>query len=305
MRASNTNLAPLRRRLSPAPSGKTATLIKLPVAPIAGEVTPQVKRQKALIVRGTFPYRRLYLGLLSPILLLVFWDIASRTDLVPQLILPSPETVYGALTSMIASGDLAANLTISIRRVASGFAAGALIGLMFGAAMGLSPRIERFLRPTFLAVAQIPVLAWIPFLMILFGIGEALKIVIIAEAALIPTMLNTLDGFRNIPKAYLELGRIYKFGKLQTLRRIMLPGALLPIFTGLRYGLTHAWQSLVVVELLASTEGVGYQMVMARQLFQLDVMIATMIVIGIIGFALDKMLAQAETMLAQRYESAT
>lgn len=306
MRASNTNLAPLRRRLIPAPSGKTATLIKLPVAPIAGEATLQVQQQqKAIAVRGAFPYRRLCLGLLSPILLLFFWDIASRAGLVPQLILPSPETVYSALASMVASGDLAANLTISVRRVASGFAAGALIGLVLGAAMGLSPRVERFLRPTFLAVAQIPVLAWIPFLMILFGIGEALKIVIIAEAALIPTMLNTLDGFRNIPKAYLELGRIYKFGKLQTLRRIMLPGALLPIFTGLRYGLTHAWQSLVVVELLASTEGVGYQMVMARQLFQLDVMIATMIVIGIIGFTLDKLLAQAETTLARRYGGAT
>jgi sulfonate transport system permease protein len=188
--------------------------------------------------------------------------------------------------------------------VALGFAAGAGLGLLLGAGMGLSPRLERFLRPTFLTVAQIPVLAWIPFLMILFGIGEALKIVIIANAALIPVTLNTLDGFRNVPRAYLEVGRIYKFNKLQILRSIMLPGALLPIFTGLRYGLTHAWHSLVVVELLASTEGLGYQMVLARQLFQLDVMIATMIIIGVIGFTLDKILAQAETSLGRRYGAA-
>ncbi|MDE1172629.1 MAG: ABC transporter permease [Parvibaculaceae bacterium] len=265
-----------------------------------GDGTPKVQSRGEPQTRG----RRVLLGALTPALLLVLWEISSRANLVTPLILPSPETVYSAFLSLVNSGDLAANLSISIRRVVSGFAAGALLGLALGASMGLSPRFERFLRPSFLAVAQIPTLAWIPFLMILFGIGETLKIVIIAEAALVPTTLNTLDGFRNIPKAYLEVARIYKFNRRQILRKIMLPGALLPVFTGLRYGLTHAWQSLVVVELLASTEGIGYQMVMARQLFQLDVMIATMAVIGIIGFILDKLLALGEMRLSRRYGAA-
>jgi len=302
MSISSLGRAPRRAPVEPQPK-RSAAVIVLPTTTAPAKETQQ-HQQPARPKAHALIRRHVLLGALTPLALLALWAASSRAGLVPQLILPAPATVYESFIALVQSGELFTNLSISVQRVAFGFAAGAGLGLVFGASMGLSPRIERFLRPTFLAIAQIPVLAWIPFLMIIFGIGEALKIVIIAKAALIPATLNTLDGFRNIPRGYLEVGRIYKLNKLQILRSIMLPGALLPVFTGLRYGLTHAWQSLVVVELLASTEGLGYQMVMARQLFQLDVMIATMIVIGIIGFALDKILAQAETSLGRRYGAA-
>lgn len=202
---------------------------------------------------------------------------------------------------MIVNGDLAANLGISLKRVALGFAAGAASGLLLGTLIGLSRTIEALLKPTLTAFVQVPVLAWIPMLMIPFGIGETLKLVAIGMAAFTPVVMNTAKGFHQVPKNLVEIGTIYRLNWVQRTLHIMLPGALPAIFVGLRLSLTYAWHSLVVVELVASTEGIGYMAVMARQMFQLDVMLATMMVIGIVGFALDRSLRSAEGELARRY----
>ena len=195
---------------------------------------------------------------------------------------------------MWASGDLQGHIAISLLRVIEGFAVGAVLGLALGVAMGLSPVVDDYTRPLFTAVAQIPSLGWIPFLMMIFGIGETLKIVVIAKAAFVPMTLNTAAGIRGIPRGYAEVADALRFTRWQRLRLLVLPGAIAPIFTGIRYGLTHAWLALVAVELLASSEGLGYLLVYGRQMFWLDTVIMAMIVIGLIGFVLDKGLERLE-----------
>jgi ABC-type nitrate/sulfonate/bicarbonate transport system permease component len=116
---------------------------------------------------------------------------------------------------------------------------------------------------------QIPVLAWLPFVLLLVGIGEPLKYILIAKAALVPVALNTLQGFRQTPAALREVGQVYGFSRRQEVLEIVLPHAVPTIFTGVRLGFTKAWLSLVVVELVASSEGLGYLIVYGRQLFQL------------------------------------
>jgi sulfonate transport system permease protein len=208
------------------------------------------------------------------------------------------------LRDLAATGDLSSNLVFSFARVAIGFALGAVAGLGLGAAMGLSPTVDRLLRPTFMIVSQVPVLGWLPLLMLLLGIGEALKIAIIALAAFTPVTLNTLNGIRNVPEKLVEVARIYGFTRWQLIRKVVAPSTVPPVFTGLRFGLTHAWHALVAVELLASTEGLGYLMVWSRQLFQLDVMMAVILVIGAVGFGMDKVLAGGEALLNRRYGGA-
>jgi sulfonate transport system permease protein len=154
-----------------------------------------------------------------------------------------------------------------------------------------------------LVAVAAPAIGWIPLLMLLVGIDESLKIIIIARAALVPVTLNTLTGIRNVPAGFLDVGRVFQFSHAQVLRRIVLPAAVPPIFTGIRYGLTHAWLALAAVELLASSEGLGYQLVWGRQMFQLDVVLAAMAVIGSIGFVMDRALALVEHRL-QRWQSA-
>jgi sulfonate transport system permease protein len=141
--------------------------------------------------------------------------------------------------------------------------------------------------------------------MLLLGIGEALKIVLVAKAVFTPVTLGTTAGIRGVPARYLELARVLRLAGLRTLYRVVLPSALPQLFSGFRYGLTHAWLSLVAVELLASYEGVGYLMVYSRQLFQLDVMVAIMLVIAAVGLVLDRLLSLGESWLVRRFGGAS
>jgi sulfonate transport system permease protein len=244
------------------------------------------------------------LGWIVPAILLLAWWASAATHLVPEQILPAPAVVVQAFSTLVGSGDLQNNLLISLGRIAYGFFGGALAGLAFGAGMAFSDGFARFVRPTFLIVSQIPVLAWLPFLMLLLGIGEALKIVLVAKAVFVPVTLSTFAGVRSVPAQWLELARVLQFGRWKTLYRVVLPAALPQLVGGLRYGLTHAWLALVAVELLASYEGIGYLMVYSRQLFQLDVMVAIMLVIGAIGLLFDRVLALGEAWLRRCYGGA-
>ena len=244
-------------------------------------------------------------GLVVPAALLAVWYGVTAAHWLPEQILPAPGAVLAAFETLVQYGDLVRNLGISLGRVAYGFGAGTLAGLLLGAGMGFSDSIARFVRPTFLAIAQIPILAWLPFFMLLLGIGEALKIVLVAKAVFTPVTLGTCAGIRAVPERYLELARVLGLSRAHTLRSVVLPAALPQLFSGFRYGLTHAWLSLVAVELLASFEGVGYLMVYSRQLFQLDVMVAVMLVIGLIGLLLDRALALGEARLRRRFGGAS
>lgn len=229
-----------------------------------------------------------------PLALFALWYLAARFEWIPPQVLPAPDAVLATLQELYRSGELWANLQISALRVAGGFAVGLAGGLALGAAMGLSPRFRDYVYPTFKAFSQVPVLGWLPLLMLLVGIDEALKIILIAKAALVPIAINTYKGIHNVPIRYLEVARVLKLTRWQTLSRVVFPAAAAPIWNGVRYGLTHAWLALVVVELLASSEGLGYMIVYGRQLFQLDMVIAAVIVVGAVGFTLDKALALAE-----------
>jgi sulfonate transport system permease protein len=243
------------------------------------------------------------IAFLFPLALLGLWFVSARFGWVPPQILPAPSEVGSALLDLGRSGELASNSAISLLRVVEGFTVGSLTGLLLGIAMGLSRPAEDCLKPLFTAFAQVPTLGWIPFLMLLVGVGEPLKILVIAKAAFVPVALNTFAGIRAVPPMYAEVGAVFRFSRWQLLHRVVLPAAVPSIFTGLRYGLTHAWNALVAVELLASAEGLGYLLVWGRQMFWLDTMMGAMIVIGIVGFGLDRIMAVIEQRL-QRWRLA-
>lgn len=232
-----------------------------------------------------------------PLAVLALWWLAARHEWIAPQVLPSPEAVALTLAESARSGELWANLQVSLLRVLGGFGVGLAGGLLLGVAMGLSPTVKDYLYPTFKAFSQVPVLGWLPLLMLLVGIDEALKIILISKAALVPIALNTYKGIQGVPTRYIEVGRVLRFSRWQMLSRVVFPAALAPIWNGVRYGLTHAWLALVVVELLASSEGLGYMIVFGRQLFQLDVVLAAVVVVGAVGYLLDKLLALVEQRL--------
>lgn len=232
-----------------------------------------------------------------PLALLALWQLSAVQGWVPEQVLPPPAQVFGTFAELARSGELWDHLSISLVRVFSGFGIGLLAGLVLGAAMGLSPTLRDYVFPLFKAFSQVPVIGWLPLLMLLVGIDEGLKFLLIAKATLVPVVINTCQGIAGVPNRYIEVARIYRYSRWQMLTRVVFPAATAPIWNGVRYGLTHAWLALVVVELLASSEGVGFLIVYGRQLFQLDVVLAAVLAVGIFGLLLDKLLARTEAWL--------
>lgn len=239
-----------------------------------------------------------------PLLLLAVWQLAATRGWISPLILPAPATVLGTLRELAADGTLAANLAASAVRVARGFAVGAAVGLALGVAFGHSPALRAWVQPTVLAAHQVNVVAWIPLLILVFGIDESLKTAAIAYASVLPVLVNTAKGIAGTPARWFELARVHRLRRHEVLWRISLPAALPSLFTGIRSGLGAAWMSLVAVEMVASSEGVGFMVVWGRQLFQLDVVLAAILVIGAVGLGLDLALSAVERRLRRSHRAA-
>jgi sulfonate transport system permease protein len=236
-------------------------------------------------------------GLILPLVLLGLWQYAVNQHWLAEQILPAPALVWQSLVELWENGDLVANLSISLSRLGWSLAIGGGAGLLLGLAMGVSDTVKAYLYPGFQLVSQFPVIGWVPLLIIFAGIGEALKISAISIAVVVPVAVNTYKGIRNIPRAALEVAAVYRFTFWQKVRRLVIPAASGSIFNGLRQGVMQAWLSLVFVELLASSEGIGYLMVWGRQLLQLDIVVVGMLVIGAVGIVLDRLLAWCESRL--------
>jgi sulfonate transport system permease protein len=241
---------------------------------------------------------------LLPTLLLALWTIGSERGWIAPQILPPPARVYDTLVELARSGDLASHTLISVQRVLVGFGIGTLCGFALGAGLGLSRTLEAYVLPSFNAVVQIPVLGWLPFLLLLVGVGEPLKYILIAHAALVPVTLSTLQGFRQAPATLDEVARGYGYSRWQRIVHVVLPAAVPTLATGVRLAFTKAWLALVVVELVASSEGLGYLIVNGRQLFQLDLVMAAVVVVGAIGFVVNHLLDSLEARLRRGRPSA-
>ncbi|WP_180015095.1 ABC transporter permease [Acinetobacter sp. YH16031] len=227
------------------------------------------------------------IGALFPIALLYLWHVSVERNWVNPLLLPAPELVWVALKDLYQTGELWSNLSVSLSRIGYGFSAGIVLALVLGLTMGLSRRAEAYIWPTFKAINLVPVIGWIPLLILLVGIDEALKIILIAKAALVPMTINVFKGVRNIPQQLTEVAEVYQLSTWSRFKNVVLPGAFISFIGGLRLSLASSWGALVAVELLASSEGIGYVMVYGRQIFQLDVVMATVVVIGLVGFGFD------------------
>lgn len=239
----------------------------------------------------------LALAWVLPLLLLLLWHASTNARWIPEQVLPTPGQVLDALRGAWTSGELLENLRISAVRVLLGFSLGACGGLTLGIALGLSRTFNAYVFPLFKAISQVPVIGWLPFLMLLVGIDEALKFLLIAKATLVPVTVNTCQGIQGVSNAHVEVAKVFRLSRVQLLTKVVFPAATAQIWTGLRYGFTHAWLALVVVELLASSEGIGFMIVYGRQLFQLDIVLAAVVVVGVIGFLIDKVLSLSEAHL--------
>lgn len=154
------------------------------------------------------------------------------------------------------------------------FLAASVVGVVLGSVMGMSPKIRAILQPTVTCFRQIPMIAWMPLIILWCGIGDKAKVVLIVIAAFFPVLVNTENGIETTPDSYLEAARHYKLTPVKMFTRVYLPHALPSILVGLKLGLSVSWMAVVGAELIASTSGIGYRMSNVRSLMQSGVLAA-------------------------------
>lgn len=230
--------------------------------------------------------------ILLPVLILVLWQATTRIGLFPPVILPAPIEVFNSFTDQLQSGQLIADISISMQRVLEGYFISVFAGISLGVLMGISERVNKFFILTFTAIRQIPMIAWMPLIILWAGIDEASKIVVIVIGSFFPILLNTINGIRLIPQNYLEVGRMYKLSKWDLLIKIYFPSAMPSIFVGLKVGLGISWMVVVAAEIIAASSGVGYRINDARSLMQPEVVIVGMIMIALVGVLMDQILSR-------------
>ncbi|QXI38689.1 ABC transporter permease [Pseudomonas xantholysinigenes] len=224
---------------------------------------------------------------LLPLALAALWVVASHAHWMSEQILPAPGLVWQTALEF-GSGELWGHLWISLQRLCWGLLAGISSGLLLGTWLGGSRRAQTWVLPTFVALAQIPTLAWIPLFMLFFGIGELLKLVVLVKAVVVPVTLHTLVGVRDAQPKLREAAATLRLPRHLLFLRLLLPAALPAFLAGVRLALAAGWTSLLAVELLASSEGIGYLMVWGRQLFMLDLVFLCILLIGLVGALLDR-----------------
>jgi sulfonate transport system permease protein len=223
----------------------------------------------------------------APVLLILAWQGASSFGLLTAHSLASPLQIARTLWTLIADGELATNLLVSLGRVLAGLAIGVSLGTVLGLISGLSRSGEAVVDTPLQIIRAIPFLALVPLFILWFGIGEAPKIALVALGTVYPIYLNLYAGIRGVDRKLLEAGTCYGLNRWELIRHIVLPGALPSFLVGLRYALGISWLSLVVAEQINASSGIGYLIMTARDFMRTDIIVVGLLVYGLLGLAAD------------------
>ncbi|WP_323884297.1 taurine ABC transporter permease TauC [Aeromonas hydrophila] len=236
--------------------------------------------------------RRLWVSLLTLGALLALWWLVARLGLISPLFLPPPAQVLQQFATLAGpqgfmDATLWQHLAASLQRILIALAAATLCGVTVGLAMGLSPTLRGMLDPLIELYRPVPPLAYLPLMVIWFGIGETSKVLLIYLAIFAPVAMATLAGVQGAKQVRLRAARALGASRWQVLWYVIVPGALPDILTGLRIGLGVGWSTLVAAELIAATRGVGFMVQAAGEFLATDVVLAGILVIALIAFTLE------------------
>lgn len=229
-----------------------------------------------------------------PVFIIIFWEFAAFKGWITPYTLPAPSKIVSTFVVSIENLSLFKNIMASFVRVFGGFLLAALAAIIIGIVTSLSKNFEIFTRFVLQVLKPIPPIAWIPIAILWFGIGEPSKIFIIFMGAFFPIFINVVDGIKQIDKRFVEVSKVFEIPNLKFIKKVVIPGALPSIMSGLRVGLGNAWICVVAAEMIAATNGIGYMLMDGRQLSQPDEVILAMLLVGIIGKLMDDVLGKIE-----------
>ncbi len=241
--------------------------------------------------------RERVLAILSPLSFLLLWELAARLSWIDVRFFPAPMTIIAKFKELIESGYLWTNTWASLLRLFWGFLLGGVPALLLGVIMGLYRPVRAIIDPLVAASYPIPKSAILPLILLIFGLGEASKIVMVALGVFYPVLLNTMSGVMQIDKIYLDVGKNFQAGRLQVFRTIALPGAMPSIMTGVKLGVGMGLILIAIAEMIGAKEGIGYLIWNAWQILAVETMYVGLTVIALLGFIFNVILNELEHLI--------
>lgn len=237
----------------------------------------------------------------AAILVLLFWEALIQAGGYNEALFPSPGKVLTGFIELINDGVLLADIRSSLLRFAAGYLSSVLIAIFLGLILGWYRGIWAYLNPIAQVLRPISPMAWLPFIVLLFGIGEMPALVIIFIAAFFPVLLATVSAVANIDPVYLKVAQNFGIRQPAVLTKIVLPAVFPSIATGLHLALGTAWVFLVAGEMVGAQSGLGFLIIDARNNLRADLLMAAIVVIGILGLVLDSLVHLLETWIYRRW----
>ena len=249
----------------------------------SADVTPHAEPRWRAIARNVFPF----------VVVGAIWETVARAGLFPARLFPSLEAIAAAFWRLTLNGILPHHALDTVLRLGAGFALAAIAGTIIGLLMGRLRFAEDCLLPLVSIGAPIPGLAYAPLFLLWFGLGNFSTVLLVGFVAAFPIIFNTWTGVKAVKDIWVRSAQAMGADNPRLFRYVTLPGALPYILTGLRLGLAQAWRILVGVEMLAAVPwGLGWMIFGAREFLNMDVMLAGVAVIAIIGLGLEKFVFQ-------------
>lgn len=224
------------------------------------------------------------LSVLSPLTLLLLWELLARFQIIDIRLFSSPSSIIQTFFPLLFSGELLYNTAISVQRVILGFLAGSIPGILIGMSMGLSPLVRSAIEPMIAATYPIPKLAIMPLILLVFGLGETSKVFIIAIGVFYLVVINTMAGVLNIDKIYLDVAKNFGASRKDFYLTVAFPGALPMIFAGLKLGMGMALILIVAAELSAAKAGVGWMIWRSYDMFDIEQMFVALMTLSALGY---------------------
>jgi len=249
----------------------------------AADVTPHAEPRWRAIARNVFPF----------VVVGAIWETVARAGLFPARLFPSLEAIAAAFWRLTLNGILPHHALDTLLRLGAGFALAAIAGTIIGLLMGRLRFAEDCLLPLVSIGAPIPGLAYTPLFLLWFGLGNKTTVLLVGFVSAFPIIFNTWTGVKAVKEIWVRSAQAMGADSRRLFHHVILPGSLPYVLTGLRLGLAQAWRILVGVEMLAAVPwGLGWMIFGAREFLNTDVMLAGVVVIGIIGLALEKLVFQ-------------
>ena len=268
----------------------THPLIKEPAPASARLRGPRSSRLFRLSAGG----RDRLIALLSPMLLLLAWEIVAHWAIIDTRFFPAPSSIFRTLLTLIASGTLWTHTWASLQRLFWGFLLGGIPALIFGILMGLYRPLRAAIDPLIAATYPIPKSAILPLILLIFGLGEASKIVMVAIGVFYPICINACSGVMEINTIYLDVGKNFQASRWQVFRTIGLPGALPFIMSGVKLGVGMGLILIAIAEMIGAKSGLGFMIWNAWEIMSVEEMYAGLIVIAAIGYLFSVLLNELE-----------